>query len=118
MNLSGYVRIPSILREMCVTSWQDTGVRNPGANRSNRKPEPGHNRLLAVSLENDILKPVPVVSSNMPQLQTRGRDLLLCRKCGSTFPEGQATRDGWHYECPTEGCDSEGLGEGLRRVRS
>jgi len=54
----------------------------------------------------------------MPQLQTRGRDLLLCRNCGSTFPEGQATRDGWHYECPTEDCDSEGLGEGLRRVRS
>jgi len=74
--------------------------------------------LVAVSPENDIFKPLPVESPDMPQLQTRGRDLLLCRNCGSTFPEGQATRDGWHYECPTEDCDSEGLGEGLRRVRS
>ncbi|WP_197427970.1 hypothetical protein [Halogeometricum sp. CBA1124] len=30
----------------------------------------------------------------------RGRDLLECRSCGETFPEGKATNDGWHYECP------------------
>lgn len=103
---------------MCVTRWQDTGVHDPRVDRSDRKTEPDYDQLLAVSPENDILKPVPVESRNMPQLQTRGRDLLLCRKCGSTFPEGQATRDGWHYECPTEDCDGEGLGDGLRRVRS
>jgi len=103
---------------MHVSDRHDTEVRNHDKYRLNRKTGPDHNRLLAVSPENDILKPVPVESRNMPQLQTRGRDLLLCRKCGSTFPEGQATRDGWHYECPTEDCEAEGLGDGLRRVRS
>ncbi len=52
----------------------------------------------------------------MPQLQARGRDLLTCRNCGATFPEGQATRDGWHYECPEDGCTASGIGEGLRRL--
>ncbi|WP_171006664.1 HVO_2901 family zinc finger protein [Halalkalirubrum salinum] len=52
----------------------------------------------------------------MPQLQARGRDLLTCRNCGATFPEGQATRDGWHYECPKDGCTASGIGEGLRRL--
>ncbi|WP_101297933.1 HVO_2901 family zinc finger protein [Halegenticoccus soli] len=49
--------------------------------------------------------------------ETGGRDMLVCRKCGSEFPEGRATRDGWYYRCPADGCDSEGLGEGLRRIR-
>jgi predicted RNA-binding Zn-ribbon protein involved in translation (DUF1610 family) len=47
---------------------------------------------------------------------TRGRDALVCRKCGARFPEAQATTDGWHFECPECG-DAEGIGEGLRRVR-
>ena len=49
---------------------------------------------------------------------TKGRDVLVCRKCGATFPEGKATRDGWNYRCPEDDCDAEGLGEGLRAVRS
>lgn len=49
-------------------------------------------------------------------LQRSGRDTLLCRKCGATFPEGRATEDGWHYRCPTDGCNGEGIGEGLRVV--
>lgn len=45
----------------------------------------------------------------------RGRDELVCRKCGAEFPEGRATRDGWHYRCPE--CDgAEGIGDGLRRA--
>jgi hypothetical protein len=50
------------------------------------------------------------------QLRTRGRDMLVCRKCGSVFPEGRATHDGWYYECPEDGCDSRGLGQGLKRA--
>lgn len=46
----------------------------------------------------------------------QGRDVLMCRKCGAEFPEGKATTDGWHYRCPTDGCDAEGLGDGLRRI--
>ncbi|MFC6785660.1 HVO_2901 family zinc finger protein [Halobaculum halobium] len=54
----------------------------------------------------------------MPQLTTRatGRDLLRCRRCGTEFPEGRATEDGWHYACPEESCDAKGLGDGLKRV--
>jgi predicted RNA-binding Zn-ribbon protein involved in translation (DUF1610 family) len=44
-----------------------------------------------------------------------GRDMLVCRNCGATFPEGQATRDGWHYACPDCG-EAEGIGEGLKRL--
>ncbi|MFB6108875.1 MAG: HVO_2901 family zinc finger protein [Haloplanus sp.] len=43
------------------------------------------------------------------------RDLLVCRTCGAEFPEGRATKDGWHYECPECG-EATGLGDGLRRV--
>ncbi|XVH31918.1 HVO_2901 family zinc finger protein [Haloferacaceae archaeon DSL9] len=53
----------------------------------------------------------------MQLLRTQGRDMLMCRKCGSTFPEGRATQDGWHYRCPTEDCGAEGIGDGLRRLR-
>jgi len=54
----------------------------------------------------------------MPQLTARatGRDLLRCRRCGTEFPEGRATEDGWHYVCPEEECDARGLGDGLKRV--
>ena len=54
----------------------------------------------------------------MPQLTARaaGRDLLRCRRCGTEFPEGQATDDGWHYACPEDGCGATGIGEGLKRV--
>ena len=42
---------------------------------------------------------------------------LFCGKCGDRFAERRATRDGWHYECPTDDCDGAGIGEDLRRVR-
>ncbi|MFC7154736.1 HVO_2901 family zinc finger protein [Halomarina halobia] len=42
---------------------------------------------------------------------------LFCRKCGTRFAERRATRDGWHYDCPTDDCDGEGIGEDLLRVR-
>ncbi|MGM0605716.1 MAG: HVO_2901 family zinc finger protein [Halobacteriota archaeon] len=52
----------------------------------------------------------------MAHLETHGRDLLRCRSCGAVFPEGQATRDGWYYECPEDGCTASGIGDGLRRI--
>lgn len=54
----------------------------------------------------------------MPEIIQRGtgRDMLLCRKCGTEFPEGQGTTDGWHYECPSDGCDATGIGDGLKRL--
>jgi predicted RNA-binding Zn-ribbon protein involved in translation (DUF1610 family) len=54
----------------------------------------------------------------MPAMQVgheEGRDTLVCRRCDAEFPEGRATRDGWHYECPECG-EAEGIGEGLRRA--
>ena len=47
---------------------------------------------------------------------TRGQ--LFCRKCGDRFREGDATRDGWHYECPNEECDGSGLTEDILEVRT
>lgn len=41
---------------------------------------------------------------------------LLCRCCGARFPERKATRDGWHYECPTADCDGAGRGEDIVSV--
>ncbi|GAB3663393.1 HVO_2901 family zinc finger protein [Halopiger thermotolerans] len=41
---------------------------------------------------------------------------LFCQVCGERFREGDATQDGWHYECPTEDCDGEGLKEDLYHV--
>jgi len=41
---------------------------------------------------------------------------LVCRSCGSKFEEASATEDGWHYRCPEQDCDGEGLGDGLKRV--
>lgn len=55
----------------------------------------------------------------MPEMLHRdahGRDVLVCRKCGSEFPEARATTDGWHFRCPECG-DAEGIGDGLRPVR-
>lgn len=43
-------------------------------------------------------------------------DTLVCRSCGERFAAARATTDGWHYRCPTEGCDAAGIGEGLRRL--
>ena len=48
--------------------------------------------------------------------RSTGRDLLRCRRCDAEFPEGRATTDGWHYACPTEGCDATGIGDGLKRI--
>jgi hypothetical protein len=41
---------------------------------------------------------------------------LFCERCGERFAERRATRDGWHYDCPTDGCDGGGIGEELHRV--
>ena len=41
---------------------------------------------------------------------------LFCEQCGERFSERRATRDGWHYTCPTEECAGSGLGEDLHRV--
>ncbi|WP_255149547.1 transcriptional regulator [Halorarius halobius] len=45
-----------------------------------------------------------------------GADMLFCEQCGERFPERTATRDGWHYTCPTDGCDGDGIGEDLYEV--
>lgn len=41
---------------------------------------------------------------------------LLCRECGSRFRERDATRDGWHYECPDDDCEGSGRGEEIVEV--
>ncbi len=41
---------------------------------------------------------------------------LLCQLCGDRFREREATQDGWHYECPNDECDGEGLQEDLYSV--
>lgn len=46
------------------------------------------------------------------------RDQLFCEECGGRFAERTATEDGWHYRCPNEDCDGEGLGEDLRSVEN
>ena len=47
---------------------------------------------------------------------TCSRDKLFCRRCGERFSESGATRDGWHYSCPNDDCEAEGLGEDLVRL--
>lgn len=47
-----------------------------------------------------------------------GADMLFCELCGEKFAERGATRDGWHYSCPTNGCDGKGIGEDLYEVDS
>ena len=44
------------------------------------------------------------------------RGQLYCHDCGAQFTEAAATRDGWHYTCPSEDCESTGLGEGIGRI--
>jgi len=41
---------------------------------------------------------------------------LFCEVCGERFRESAATRDGWHYTCPTEDCDGDGIGEEIKRI--
>ncbi len=41
---------------------------------------------------------------------------LLCQVCGDRFREATATKDGWHYQCPNDDCDGDGLREDLFRV--
>jgi hypothetical protein len=41
---------------------------------------------------------------------------LFCDRCGSRFTEQAATEDGWHYHCPEEDCEGEGIGEDIRKV--
>jgi len=48
---------------------------------------------------------------------TCSADRLFCDRCGEKFAERRATTDGWHYECPTEGCDGAGIQSDLHRVR-
>jgi hypothetical protein len=48
---------------------------------------------------------------------TCGEDELLCRECGERFGERRATEDGWHYRCPNEDCDAEGLGEAVVHLK-
>ena len=43
-------------------------------------------------------------------------ETLLCQQCGDQFSEAAATRDGWHYQCPNDDCDGEGLTEDLYRL--
>ena len=42
---------------------------------------------------------------------------LICDSCGERFAERTATTDGWHYRCPSEDCDGEGIGEDIHKVR-
>jgi hypothetical protein len=42
---------------------------------------------------------------------------LICDSCGERFAERTATTDGWHYRCPNEDCDGEGIGEDIHKVQ-
>jgi predicted RNA-binding Zn-ribbon protein involved in translation (DUF1610 family) len=54
-----------------------------------------------------------VVMPAQKAIRAEGRDVLVCRRCDAEFPEGAATKDGWHYVCPDCG-EAEGIGDGLR----
>ncbi|WP_436934869.1 transcriptional regulator [Halovenus marina] len=41
---------------------------------------------------------------------------LFCDSCGERFAEQEATEDGWHYRCPTDGCAGSGIGEDIKNV--
>lgn len=43
-------------------------------------------------------------------------ETLICERCGDQFAEREATEDGWHYACPNEDCEAEGLGDELHSV--
>lgn len=49
---------------------------------------------------------------------TCGEGDLLCRVCGARFRERVATKDGWHYECPSEDCEGSGRGKDIVAVDS
>lgn len=49
---------------------------------------------------------------------TCSSEALICECCGEQFSEQRATCDGWHYDCPNDGCDGSGLGEDLHNVRN
>lgn len=42
---------------------------------------------------------------------------LFCEMCGERFGERDATKDGWHFECPDADCTGRGINEDLHRVR-
>jgi hypothetical protein len=48
---------------------------------------------------------------------TCSSDTLVCERCGERFSERTSTRDGWHYACPSDGCEGAGIGEDLHSVR-
>ena len=48
---------------------------------------------------------------------TCSSEALICERCGEQFSERQATRDGWHYTCPSDDCKGSGLEEDLHPVR-
>jgi DNA-directed RNA polymerase subunit RPC12/RpoP len=48
---------------------------------------------------------------------TCSSEALICERCGEQFSEQQATRDGWHYACPSDDCKGSGLEEDLHPVR-
>ena len=48
---------------------------------------------------------------------TCSSEALICEHCGEQFSERQATRDGWHYACPSDDCKGSGLEEDLHPVR-
>jgi len=41
---------------------------------------------------------------------------LVCLECGTRFREADATKDGWHYECPNDDCEGSGRGEEIVEV--
>jgi hypothetical protein len=41
---------------------------------------------------------------------------LFCEVCGTRFGESRATRDGWHYTCPDDDCEGEGIGDQIKRI--
>jgi len=49
-------------------------------------------------------------------LDTCAEGQLFCQVCGNRFREREATEDGWHYRCPNEDCDGDGLQEDLINV--
>lgn len=44
-------------------------------------------------------------------------DVLICEQCGERFAARRATRDGWHYQCPSSDCGGSGLGNDLHAIR-
>ncbi|MFB6141902.1 MAG: transcriptional regulator [Halorientalis sp.] len=51
-------------------------------------------------------------------LDTCADGQLFCDECGERFAERAATTDGWHYRCPTEGCDGTGIDEDIHQVEN